>query len=79
MRICLTRKDAGSSSTTTPQWDGAEIQTRYLCVSRLLFGVDMPYDVVGKANHFVSCSLGHLGEALRFGLVLERVTREVDT
>lgn len=54
------------------------MQIHCLCISRLLFRIDVPYDVVGKANHFISCSLGHLGKPFRFGLVLEWIGRKVD-
>lgn len=47
-------------------------------VAGLLVGVDMPNDVVGQANDLVASALGHLGETLGFGLVLERVRGEVD-
>jgi hypothetical protein len=49
-----------------------------LCVSGLLFGVDMPYDIVRQTNDFVTSSLGHFGKAFRLGLVFESVAREID-
>lgn len=48
-------------------------------VPRLLFRVDVPDNVVGKTNDLVASTLGHLGEALGLGLVLESVGGEVDT
>lgn len=50
-----------------------------LCVSWLFFCVNMPDDVVGQTDNFVSRSLGHLRKTFCFGLVLERVAWEVDT
>lgn len=38
----------------------------------------MPYDVVWQSDNFVAGSLGHLGKALRFSLVLKGVAGEVD-
>lgn len=38
----------------------------------------MPNDVVGQTNDLVAGTLGHLGETLGFGLVLEGVRGEVD-
>ena len=52
---------------------------RHLCVARLLLGVDVPYDVVGKADHFVSCPLSHFGKPFRLGLVLECIAREINS
>jgi len=49
-----------------------------LGVSGLLFGIDMPYNVVRQSNDLVTRSFGHFGKALSFGLVFESVTREVD-
>lgn len=48
-------------------------------VSRLLFRVDVPDHVVGQTNDLVAGTLGHLGEALGLGLILESVGGEVDT
>lgn len=47
-------------------------------VAGLLVGVNVPNNVVGQANDLVAGTLGHLGEALGFGLVLESVRGEVD-
>ena len=47
-------------------------------VAGLLVLVDVPDDVVWQAVHAVARAAGHLGEALRLGLVLERVRGEVD-
>lgn len=47
-------------------------------LARFLVRVDVPDDVVGEADDFVFCALGHLGEALCLGLVLECVAGEVD-
>ena len=47
-------------------------------VARLLFCIDMPDDIVGETNHFVACSFGHFGESFGLGLILERITWEVD-
>lgn len=49
-----------------------------LSVPWLLLGIDMPDDVVRKSDDLVPCALGHLGEPLSLGLVLKRVTGEVD-
>lgn len=49
------------------------------CVSGLLLSVNVPYDVVGQTDDTVTGALGHLGKALCLGLVLEGVTREVDS
>lgn len=48
-------------------------------VARLLVRVNVPDHVVGQTNDLVASTLGHLGEALGFGLVLEGVCGEVDT
>ncbi len=48
-------------------------------VASLLVGIDVPDHVIGQAEDLVSCPLGHLGEAFRFGLVLECVAGEVDS
>lgn len=48
-------------------------------VACLLFCVNVPDDIVGKALDRVASALGHLSEALGLGLVFERVSREVDT
>ena len=45
----------------------------------LLFGIDVPDDVVGETDDLVTGSLGHLGKTLGLGLVLESVAGEVDT
>ena len=47
-------------------------------IARLLLGVDVPDDVVRQSHDLVPGSLGHLGEALRLGLVLEGIAGEVD-
>jgi hypothetical protein len=39
----------------------------------------MPDNIVGQTNDLVAGTLGHLGEALGFGLVLESVCGEIDT
>lgn len=39
----------------------------------------MPDNVVGETNDLVACSLGHLGEPFRFGLVFECIGWEVNT
>lgn len=49
-----------------------------LYVPALLFGVDVPHDVVWQANDLVACPSRHFGEAFRLGLVLEGVARKVD-
>lgn len=49
-----------------------------LCVATLLLGVDVPDNVVGETNDLVTGALGHLGETLGLGLVLESVAGEVD-
>ena len=38
----------------------------------------MPDHIIRKAVYAVASALRHLGKAFCFGLVLERVTREVD-
>lgn len=48
-------------------------------VTGLLFGVDMPDNVVGQTVHSVSCALRHPGESFRLGLVLKGVGGEVDS
>lgn len=48
------------------------------CVSGFLFSVDVPHDVIRKTVDFIPCPLRHFGETLGFGLVLKRVTWEVD-
>ena len=50
-----------------------------LCLAALLGGVDVPDNVVGKANDFVACPLRHFSETFRLGLVLECVAGKVDT
>jgi hypothetical protein len=50
----------------------------HLGVPGLLFGIDMPYNIVRQSNNLVARSFSHFGKALGFGLVLESVTREVD-
>lgn len=54
-------------------------QWGWLCIAGLLGGVDMPYDIVGKAVDLVTSPLGHLCESFRLCLVLERIAREVDS
>jgi hypothetical protein len=39
----------------------------------------VPDHVVGQTHDLVAGTLGHLGEALGFGLVLEGVCGEIDT
>lgn len=48
-------------------------------VTGLLIRVNVPDHVVGQTNDLVAGTLGHPGEALGFGLVLEGVCGEVDT
>lgn len=48
-------------------------------VAGLLVGVNMPDHVVGQSNDLIPGALGHLGESLGLGLVLEGVCGEVDT
>lgn len=48
-------------------------------VAGLLVRVNVPDNIVGQTNDLVAGTLGHLGEALGFGLVLESVCGEVDT
>jgi hypothetical protein len=48
-------------------------------VARLLVRVNVPDHVVGQTHDLVAGTLGHLGEALGFGLVLEGVCGEIDT
>ena len=52
--------------------------TSVLCVSGLLLGINVPDHVVGQTVHPIAGSLGHLGEALSLGLVLESIAWEVD-
>jgi hypothetical protein len=47
-------------------------------VAGLLFGVDVPHNVVRQAVHLVSSPLSHTGKTLRFSLVFERIGWEVD-
>jgi hypothetical protein len=49
-----------------------------LRVSALFLGIDMPHNVVGKANDLVASALCHLSKAFGLGLVLERVARKID-
>lgn len=48
-------------------------------VAGLLVGVDVPDHVVGQTDNLVAGALGHLGESLGLGLVLEGIRGEVDT
>ena len=48
-------------------------------IAGLLVRIDVPDDVVGQSVDAVAGPLGHFGEALGLGLVLECVGREVDT
>ncbi len=67
-------------SSRTPSLDSkdANRRIRHLCVAGLLFGVDMPYDIVRKTNYLVSCSLGHLCKTFGFSLVFKCVAWEID-
>lgn len=47
-------------------------------VARLLVCINVPDHVVGQSDHLVSSALGHTSEAFCLGLVLERVSGEVD-
>lgn len=47
-------------------------------ISFLFVRILMPNHVVGQANNAITGTLGHLGEALGFGLVLKGVAGEVD-
>lgn len=47
-------------------------------ISRLLFGIDMPDDVIGETINAIACTFCHLGKAFRLCLIFKRVTREVD-
>jgi len=58
---------------------GGDAMRRGLEIPALLLGVDVPDDVVGQAPDAVPGALGHFGEALGFGLVLEGVGGEVDS
>lgn len=49
-----------------------------LCVAGLLLGVNVPDHIVGETVDAVAGALGHLGEALGLGLVLESIAGEVD-
>jgi hypothetical protein len=46
-------------------------------VAGLLVLIDVPHDVIGQPVHAVAGAPRHLGEALRLGLVFERVAWEV--
>lgn len=49
-----------------------------LSVAALLFGVDMPNNVIGKAVDLVAGALGHFSKSLCLGLVLKGIAGEVD-
>lgn len=49
-----------------------------LSITGLLFGVNVPHDVIGKTIDTVAGALGHFGETLCFGLVFEGVAGEID-
>ncbi len=50
-----------------------------LRITRLLFSVDMPDNIVRQTNNFIACSLGHFRETLCLRLVLECIAGEIDT
>lgn len=51
-----------------------------LCgVTGLLFGVDMPDDVVWKSDNLITSSFSHFRKAFSFGLIFERIRWKVDT
>lgn len=49
-----------------------------LSIAALLFGVNMPNNVVGKTIDFVSGALGHFSKSLCLSLVLKGIAGEVD-
>lgn len=49
-----------------------------LSVAALLFGVDMPDNIIGKTVDFVAGALGHFSKSLCLGLVLKSIAGEVD-
>lgn len=51
---------------------------RNLGIAALLFGVDMPNNVVGKTVDLVPGTLGHFSKSLGLGLVLKGIAGEVD-
>lgn len=63
----------GAPGNPEKEWQSIES-----CVSRLLFGINVPDNVVWQTIDAIAGALGHLGKAFSLGLVLECIAREID-